>query len=410
MSFNIMDLVKDQLSDKVMGSIGGLIGGNDEQASSAVGAAVPGLLSSFLHKGSTHEGATALFDTIKNQDDSLLDNMGDMLGGDKQHSMVESGSHALSSVLGGDALGGLSDAVSGASGISKGGAASMMGMLAPMLFGTIKKSLMGGSEGFSAGSLMNMLNGQKDNIQAAMPSDFADKLNFTGLDHVADKVQEHTHGKVEDVKEHIQEHIHEKAEHVQEHVKTNIHESVSEAKESVQEHIHEVKDNIHEHAQEHTQKSGSMFGKLLPLLLLAGLGYFAFTKFLGGGEATTTEPVTEPTPVHTEQAAPEVNVEELGTNLTGSIGSLMSGFGGIKDVESAKAALPDLESATNDFGKYSAILDKLPEGAKSTVLGLVGSKVGDLKGMLEKVTAIPGVGAIIKPIADTLLSKLSIFG
>jgi hypothetical protein len=402
MSFNIMDLVKDQLSDKVMGSIGGLIGGNDEQASTAVSAAVPGLLSSFLHKGSTHEGATALFDTIKNQDDSLLDNMGDMISGDKQHSMVESGTHALSSMLGGDALGGLSDAVSGASGIGKAGAASMMGMLAPMLFGTIKKHLSGTSQELNAGNMMNMLNGQKDNIQAAMPAGFADKLNFTGLDHVAEKV--------EDVKEHIQESV---QEHVSD-VKENIHESVNEAKNSVQEHIHEVKDNIQENVtqhQEHTEKSGSMLGKLLPLLLLAGLAYFAFTKFLGGGaDATTTEPATEPTPVHTQEAAPEINTEELGTNLTGSIGSLMSGFGGIKDIESAKAALPDLESATNDFGKYSAILDKLPEGAKSTVLGLVGDKVGNLKGILEKVTAIPGVGAIIKPIADSILSKLSIFG
>ena len=35
MSFNIIDLVKDQISDQMMGQIGGLVGGDSAQTSSA---------------------------------------------------------------------------------------------------------------------------------------------------------------------------------------------------------------------------------------------------------------------------------------------------------------------------------------------------------------------------------------
>ena len=39
MSFNIIDLVKDQISDQMMGQIGGLVGGDSAQTSSALGGA-----------------------------------------------------------------------------------------------------------------------------------------------------------------------------------------------------------------------------------------------------------------------------------------------------------------------------------------------------------------------------------
>lgn len=52
---------------------------------------------------------------------------------------------------------------------------------------------------------------------------------------------------------------------------------------------------------------------------------------------------------------------------------------------------------------------KLPEGAKSAVAGIFQSSIGELKPIIAKVMAIPGVEAVLKPAIDAMLSKLGAF-
>ena len=367
MSFNIIDMVKDQLSDQVVGALGGMLGGNADQSSSAISAAIPGLLGSLTHAGSTTEGAKGLFDAINGQDDSILNNLGDALSGDKGSSLASAGSSMLSSVLGDGALGGLTNALSGFSGASKGGITSMLGMFAPMIFGMIKRKLTGGSDGFNVGSLMNMLNGQKSNVAAAMPSGFADKFNFSG---------------VEDA------------------VKSNVNDTINHAKETVHETAHHVE-----------KEGGSLLGKLLPLALLAGGAYIAYNMFMGNKTDTVTPDAHE---VQTEvkaatDALPTIDIEGLGKDMTGTLGSLTSSFGGITDVDSAKAALPNIEAATGDLGKYAGLFDKIPEAARGPIVDMVTNQMPLIQAAIDKISEIPGVGALIKPVAEGLMSKLALF-
>jgi len=341
MSFNIIDMVKEQLTDQVVGHLGSVIGGDADQSSSAISAAIPGLLSSLTSAGATKEGAAGLFDAISKQDDGILDNLGDMLSGDKQSSLIESGTSMLGSVLGDNALGGLTNALSGFSGASKGGITSMLGMFAPMIFGMLKRKLMGGSDGFNVGSLMNLLNGQKENIAAAMPSGFADKLNFVGVE---DTVQD----TVKDVKNVAREASH------------TAHETVEEG--------------------------GSLLGKLLPLALLAGAAYFAYNYFTGvktvAPEAPATTEIVEK--VTTEVSKGDlIDIEGLSSNVTKSLGSLTSGLESIKDADSAKAVLPDLTAAADDMGKYAGMLDKLPDAAKGPIIAMVGEALPKIQGILD---------------------------
>ena len=121
MSFNLIDLIKDQLSDQVMNHVSSMLGGDANQVSSAIGSAIPGLLEGLMNSGSDSTNANAMVDAINKQDDGILDNLGDLLGNsDSQSSLLSTGSDLLSSLLGNNALGTLASTIAGFSGLGRG--------------------------------------------------------------------------------------------------------------------------------------------------------------------------------------------------------------------------------------------------------------------------------------------------
>ena len=343
MSFNLIDLVKDQLSDQVMGQLGGVLGGSADQNSSAISSAIPGLLSGLLGAGSSSAGADSILGAINDQDDSILDNLGGLLSGSGQSSMMNAGSSILGSLLGGGGVGSLISAVAGFSGLGKGPAKGLLGLLAPIIFGVIKRKLLGGG-GLNVGSLMGMLNGQKDNISASMPAGFEDQLNASGF---ADNFTS----------------------------------------------------NVTETAQNVANEGKSLLGRLLPIALIVGALLLAYNMFFKGGMDDAVDATKE---------AVSANMN-VGEELTGVMGSVTSSLGGITDVESAEAALPGLNDATTKLGSLAGLLDKLPEAARGPVMNIVSEGLPQIQGLIDKISAIPGVGPIIKPIADGLLEKLALF-
>ena len=180
MSFNLVDLIKDQVGGQVLGQISNAIGENSDKTQSVVEGAIPALLGGFMDKASTGEGAGALFDAVNSQDDSILDNLSGMIGSDNKTSLIESGGSALGSLFGSSGASGLVSAISGSSGMSAGGTSTVVSMLAPMVMGTIKRFMSGGDSNDASG-LATMLTSQKDNIAGAMPSGLADQLGSSGF-------------------------------------------------------------------------------------------------------------------------------------------------------------------------------------------------------------------------------------
>ncbi|MEA3418120.1 MAG: DUF937 domain-containing protein [Campylobacterota bacterium] len=345
MSFNLVDLVKDQLTEQVTGYIGNMLGGNTKQSTSVLASAIPALLGMFMKSSSTKSGAGALFDMLGKQDDSLLDNLGGMLGKEKADSMIKTGTGSLGSLFGGskkneDMLGGIIDSISGSSGADKGTTKSIMGLLTPIILGVIKKQLMGGGKGsFNVGSLVDMFTGQKDNITAAVPKG----LNLNFLDDVADNASQATH--------------------------------------------------------QAAREGKSLLGKLLPLLLLIAAAWIAYNMFFKG--ADTHQPATQGTEV--------VNAMDLGKNVAGTMSSFISTLNGIKDVSSAKAAVSTLTAASKNLGTYANLFNKLPASAKAPIIKLITDSQPQLQAAVEKVRAIPGVGAIIQPVLENLSQNLALF-
>ena len=198
MSFSLTEKINDQLNDKIIGQLGNIIGGSEAQNSLAISSAIPGILSGLINAGSSDKGAESLFNAIENQDDSILDNLDDLFVGDRKTSIIEMGTNALSSILS-DAggLDNLTSAISEFTGTNERNAGSLIGLLASIIFGVVKRKLLSGEETFDIGSLTGMLYGQKANITAAMPFGFSDELTSSGFDMIGVSLTEKVEGVVD---------------------------------------------------------------------------------------------------------------------------------------------------------------------------------------------------------------------
>ena len=84
-------------------------------------------------------------------------------------------------------------------------------------------------------------------------------------------------------------------------------------------------------------------------------------------------------------------------------------LGTVKDEASATAALPELSKISETFAGLAEKFGALPPAAKTAVAGIFSSSMNELKPMIEKILAIPGVSTILKPAIDALMEKLGAF-
>jgi hypothetical protein len=99
--------------------------------------------------------------------------------------------------------------------------------------------------------------------------------------------------------------------------------------------------------------------------------------------------------------------QELLTKVTDLFGSATKSLQAITDVDSAKAVVPKLEELTGSTDSLSQAIGSLPKSARSAIAAVVENGITELKALVEKIEAIPGVSAVIKPTIDKLMEKLS---
>ncbi len=175
---NLLESIIGNLGGNTISKISGALGESEQGTKSLIGAAVPTLLSQIAGKANSEEGANQLFDMLKDNDGSQLNNFGDMLSGDKLSSLQSQGSGLLNGLMG-NQLGGLSSVLSGFTGMKGGSVTSLLGMLAPLIFGSLGKAK--SSLGLNASGLQNLLAGQASQFADAMPPGLADKLGGVGI-------------------------------------------------------------------------------------------------------------------------------------------------------------------------------------------------------------------------------------
>jgi hypothetical protein len=352
---NLVELVKSQLTPDLLGKLAGQVGASEPQAKSAVGAAVPALLSALAGSASQAGGAQKLLSAL-----SGLGSMSDMMSG----ASLEKGTGLLGSLLGGSTLSGIVSTLAKFSGLGGDSTSKLLGYLMPMVLGGVMSSFKGKAP--DAAGLLNLFAENKSAIANAIPSGLS-LASIPGL--------------------------------------TNASEAARSAAGTAGRTVGRAADTV-------SDAASSPLKYLLPLLALAAaLG--GLWWFFNQAPAVKAPAVVAPQlPEVAMPSIPAVPTEavKLGSDLSGWFTSLNDSLGGIKDVATAEAALPKLKDAVSQLDSAKSVFDTLPAAGKSSVLSLVTSNLGAIKDLIAKVASIPGVGDLVKPFTDPILKTLTAMG
>ena len=366
MAQNLIDLLERLLgTNDVLSRLGSLIGLSPGNTEAAIGAAVPAILAGLTGLAQKPEGRDRLAALIQGQDTSVLDNVAGALSGGREQSLIDSGRGVLASLFGAGNFDGLAGALGRSTGLNRSSAGSLLGALAPVVLGALGREQR--AQGLDAQGLARLLTSQKDGIVKALPAGLASALGPSGLlDGVADRLGE----------------------------------GVSAAARTGQATAAAATRPASVTTTPTPPRSSSLLPWLIGIAALLALAWAAY-HYLNRGE-----PVREATQVG--QPAPNLMVGDvdLGRQVTDAFTNTTTALNGVTDAASAEAALPKLNEINDSLTKLGGLADQLPAAGKSALAALVSGSLPNLEALITKVTGIPGVGAVIKPVTDSVLGKL----
>ncbi|WP_225677964.1 DUF937 domain-containing protein [Bradyrhizobium hereditatis] len=176
MATNLVSAVMQFLTPDMIAKIASVLGLDRDVAQKAITAAIPALLASLADLASTPNGARQLTNTLTQQSASI-ESLKNLIGGSGQNLLQ--GANMLSDLFGGGTLDTMAQTIGKFAGIGEGTAKSMLGMLGPVVLGTLGQQQR--SAGLDASGLASLLISQKDQIAAAIPSGLAGQLSAAGL-------------------------------------------------------------------------------------------------------------------------------------------------------------------------------------------------------------------------------------
>jgi len=360
MAVNLVSLIMQFLTPDMIGRIASALGLDRTNTQTAIGAAVPGLLAGLSGVAAQPGGAQKLVDTVRQQT-GVLGSFANMLGASGQSSLIEKGSQILSSLLGGRDQAALAGAVGKYAGLGQGASGSLLGMLAPIIMGTIGQQQ--GTRSLDAGAITSLLSSQKDNIAAALPAGFANLLGGTGLlDSLGGAARTATAAAGQTAR-----------------VTTSAARAVGDT-------------------GQRAAVSRNWLYWLIPLLAILAVLIYLFAK---PAEQVAQQGVTAVQGL-------TVGGLDIGKQVTDSISNLRTTLAGITDASSAQAALPKLREVTAQIDRVDGLLGQLSPEQRKVLAGVVNPLMPSLNQLFDKVLAIPGVAELLKPTIDALRAKLTL--
>jgi hypothetical protein len=361
MAINLVSLIMQFLTPDMIGRIASALGLDRTNTQTAIGAAIPGLLAGLSGVAAQPGGAQKLVDTVRQQT-GALGSFANMIGASGQSSLIEKGSQILSSLLGSRDQTALAGAVSKYAGLGQNASGSLLGMLAPIVMGTIGQQQ--GTRSLDAGGIASLLSSQKDNIAAALPAGFTNLLGGSGLlDSLGGAARTATAAAGQTAR-----------------VTTSAARAIGDT------------------GQRAAAVSLNWLYWLIPLLaIVAALIYF----FVKPAEQVAQQGVTAVQGL-------TVGGLDIGKQVTDSITNLRTTLAGITDASSAQTALPKLREVTAQIDKVDGLLGQLSPEQRKVLAGVVNPLMPSLNQLFDKVLAIPGVAELLKPTIDSLRAKLAV--
>jgi hypothetical protein len=373
MATNLVSVVMQFLTPDMIAKIASVLGLDRNVAQKAITGAIPALLASFADVASTPNGARQLTNTLTQQSASI-DSLKNLIGGSGQNLLQETGASMLSNLFGGGTLDTMAQTIGKFAGIGEGTTKSMLGMLGPVILGTLGQQQR--SAGLDASGLASLLTSQKDQITAAIPSGLAQQLSAAGLIDGAT---------------------------------ASVRSGTAAASGRIAEASERTAYQAGQAASAAARSTTAWPYWLVGAVVLGGLAWFAFGPSRQDTVAQLPPPSTARTATGTVGLAPAdltVGGMNLANQINASVGSISRVLPGITDAASAEAALPKLREAAAQLNEVSSRAGQLSPEAKSTLAKLIVAATPPINQMCDKVLATPGAGAIAKPAIDELRNKL----
>lgn len=415
MAINLVQTISNFITPEVVARFAQAIGVNPGLAQTLVNAALPTILAMFGGAAATPAGAQRLADQIGGQDPGVLDNLAATFAGANQSSLAAGGASVLSSLLGGAGVSSIAGALSRVTGAHAGASQAALGLLTPVALASIgRQDPSVWSSGQALGSLFA---GQREAIHAAMPAGLGAALGGLGLPALANFA-----APTASIDRAAQA-----AASTAQAAAANVRNAAQDAADATRAAAARTERAAGEAAR--AVESGTP-GWLWPAVAVVVLGALAWW-FMGRSPApapapapkpaatapaptpaAVPAPVQQPAPAPAQQAAPApagapVDVTATAANVaTATIGSLQQALSGITDAASAKAAEPKLKEMAAQVDKSSAAIMALPEAARKAVATQAKPGVSKLHELVAKILGLPGVGEVLKPILDPVMSKL----
>jgi hypothetical protein len=377
-TMNLVDLVKDQLTGQVLGSLGSLIGADESQTRSATSAAVPALLGGLAKLASSQGGASQIASAMGGLDLGALGNLAGMLGGSNASRMADQGGSLLGSLFGASATGKMVETLAGFLGMKPGVARSLLAYLAPIVLGMVAKQFTGGRA--DAAGLQRLFADQAGNIKNALPAG----LSLGDFGAVSGG------GKPTPASSH----------------------------------------------RGHEEPARSGFPAWLPLVLLPLLALGAWwlmnrDKMAKEDGGVMIEEVRKEGPItidRTEVIEREgkklidtvsetisidpkfVEAARLAVNSTDLFGGLSKILGGVTNEDTARAAIPELEKLAPVLSGVQSEAAKLEGENKTAFAEFVSKNVGLLQKVIDTAMAIPGVKDLLGPVVGPMVETIKKLG
>ena len=365
MAFNIMDLVKDQLTPDNLGAIARMLGEDDKKTAAGMAGVVPSILGSLIGAVGKPDGEKAFGQAVEQADSGIMGSLASALGGGGGTSLASSGLKMLGSFFGDHKLALLTSAIAGFSGLSGNSSKSLLGLALPMVLGMLKKK--GASDRLDSKGLIGMLMGQKDNVAKAMPADLGKALAGSGLlDSLA---------------------------------------GTAPARPAPALSAMSAPPPAAPATKAPERKSGSLLGKLIPLILLALAALLAYQFLLRPKMAQTP-------PAVITQGSTVGAVADQGVALTETVTRLVRETGlalnGITDAATARSALSSLQRIDSDLAGAVNLAARLTPSQQQSVAATAAGLTADLRRSAVKASSAPGASAVIGDTLSSIMASLQL--
>jgi hypothetical protein len=369
MSINLVSMAMQYLAPAIVERMAAAVGLDKGLIGKAISAAVPAILAGLVGKSSKPDGAASIAGMLGKLDPGMLGSLAGMIGGKGQADLVKDGTNMLSSMLGGNALSGLTGAVGKFAGIGEQQSSGLMGMLAPAVMGVLGREAT--KNKLDAGGIADLLSDQKQHISSAMPAGFADLLKGTGLTDA---------------------------------IGGNLRSVVGSAAGAAS----GAANSAGAAAGRVAQSTGAAAGATQQAARSSSMGWLpwaALAALIAAGWWWYTSPRAVKL---TAPAVPKIMVGsvDVGSQAGSVLSDLTSVLGTVTNADSARAALPRLQAASATLDRVVDASGKLPADSKSSLAKYVSASLPAAIPLIAKVLGIPGVDGILRAVLEPMRAKL----